>query len=66
MKKVFALLFVAGMFTLASCESKKTEEAVDSTAAALTETVAAVGDSASAVVDTVAAAATAVVDSVKK
>jgi hypothetical protein len=66
MKKVFALLFVAGMFTLASCDSKKAEDAVDSTAATVTETVEAVADSAVAVVDTVAAAATAVVDSVKK
>jgi hypothetical protein len=66
MKKVFALLFVAGMFTLASCESKKAEDAVDSTAAAATEVLdsaATLVDSASAVVDS---AATAVVDSVAK
>jgi uncharacterized protein YcfL len=62
MKKVFALLFVAGMFTLASCESKKTEEAVDSTAAVMVDSAAAVVDSASAVVDS----ATAVIDSVAK
>jgi uncharacterized protein YcfL len=62
MKKVFALLFVAGMFTLASCDSKKTEEAVDSTAAVV-ESAATTLDSASAVVDS---AATAVVDSVAK
>ncbi len=61
MKKVFALLFVAGMFTLASCESKKTEEAVDSTAAVV-DSAATVVDSAAAVVDS----ATAVVDSVAK
>ncbi len=63
MKKVFALLFVAGMFTLASCESKKTEEAVDSTAAVVVDSAATVVDSAAAVVDS---AATAVVDSVAK
>jgi hypothetical protein len=63
MKKVFALLFVAGMFTLASCESKKTEETVDSTATALVDSASSIVDSASAVVDS---AATAVVDSVKK
>jgi hypothetical protein len=62
MKKVFALLFVAGMFTLASCESKKTEEAVDSTATSMVDSAAAVVDSASAVVDSAAA----VVDSVAK
>jgi hypothetical protein len=62
MKKVFALLFVAGMFTLASCESKKTEEAVDSTAAAVIDSAATVVDSAAAVVDSAAA----VVDSVAK
>lgn len=62
MKKVFALLFVAGMFTLASCDSKKTEEAVDSTAAVV-ESAATTVDSAAAVVDS---AATAVVDSVAK
>ncbi len=61
MKKVFALLFVAGMFTLASCDSKKTEEAVDSTTAVL-DSAATMVDSASAVVDS----ATAVVDSVAK
>ncbi len=63
MKKVFALLFVAGMFTLASCDSKKTEETVDSTAAAVVDSAATVVDSAAAVVDS---AATAVVDSLKK
>jgi long-subunit fatty acid transport protein len=62
MKKVFALLFVAGMFTLASCESKKTEEAVDSTAAVV-DSAATMVDSAAAVVDSTA---TAVVDSVAK
>ena len=61
MKKVLALLFVAGMFTLASCESKKTEESVDSTAAVI-DSAAAVVDSAAAVVDSAAA----VVDSVAK
>jgi hypothetical protein len=63
MKKVFALLFVAGMITLASCESKKAEETVDSTAAAVVDSASTVIDSAAAVVDS---AATAVVDSVKK
>ncbi|MBP6056055.1 MULTISPECIES: hypothetical protein [Aquirufa] len=33
MKKVFALAFVAGMVTLASCGEKKTEAAADSVAA---------------------------------
>ncbi len=32
MKKVFALAFVAGMVTLASCGEKKTEAAADSVA----------------------------------
>jgi hypothetical protein len=63
MKKVFALLFVAGMFTLASCESKKAAEATDSVATEVVDSAAAVVDSAATVVDS---AATAVVDSVKK
>jgi hypothetical protein len=63
MKKVFALLFVAGMFTLASCESKKAEETVDSVATEVVDSASTVVDSSAAVVDS---AATAVVDSVKK
>ena len=55
MKKLFALAFVAGMVTLASCGEKKTEAAADSvavdTAAAAVDTAAA--DSAAA--DTAAA-----------
>ena len=46
MKKVFALAFVAGMVTLASCGEKKTEAAADTVA---TDTAAA------APVDTAAA-----------
>lgn len=62
MKKVFALLFVAGMITVASCESKKAEETVDSTVVAVDSAVSTVVDSASAIVDS----ATAVIDSVAK
>jgi hypothetical protein len=51
MKKVFALAFVAGMVTLASCGEKKTEAAADSVAAAPVDTAAA--DTAAA--DTAAA-----------
>ena len=45
MKKLFALAFVAGMVTLASCGEKKTEAAADSVAV----------DTAAAAVDTAAA-----------
>jgi hypothetical protein len=55
MKKVFALAFVAGMVTLASCGEKKTEAAADSVA--VDTAAAAPVDSAAA--DTTAAADTA-------
>jgi hypothetical protein len=45
MKKLFALAFVAGMVTLASCGEKKTEAAADSVAV----------DTAAVAVDTAAA-----------
>ncbi|MEY2793550.1 hypothetical protein V7S76_00575 [Aquirufa sp. ROCK2-A2] len=45
MKKLFALAFVAGMVTLASCGEKKTEAAADTVAV----------DTAAAAVDTAAA-----------
>lgn len=65
MKKTFALLFVAGMMTLAACGGKTEEAAttVDSTAAAAVDSASAVVDSAAAAVDS---AASAVVDSLKK
>jgi hypothetical protein len=53
MKKVFALAFVAGMVTLASCGEKKTEAAADTTVVADTATVAA--DTAAVAADTAAA-----------
>jgi len=60
MKKVFGILFVAGMVAFASCTSatEATEEA-----AAVVDSAAATVDSAAATVDS---AATAVVDSVAK
>ncbi len=57
MKKVFALAFVAGMVTLASCGEKKTEAAADTVA---TDTAAA------APVDTAAADTAAAADTTKK
>jgi hypothetical protein len=64
MKKLFALLMVAGTLSLYSCGGeKKVEETVDSTAVETTtettvmDTAAAVVDTAAAAVDTAAAAA---------
>jgi hypothetical protein len=55
MKKLFALAFVAGMVTLASCGEKKTEAAADTVAV----------DTAAVAVDT-AAADTAAADTAAK
>lgn len=55
MKKVFAVLFVAGMASFAACTSKSEETKVDSTAAAVVDSAAAVVDTAAAVVDSAAA-----------
>jgi len=52
MKKLFALAFVAGMVTLASCGEKKTEATADTTVVADTATAVA-ADTAAA--DTAAA-----------
>lgn len=65
MKKVFTLLFVAGMMTFAACQSKPKAEETTSTAGdstmATTSTDSAMADSAAATVDSAAATA----DSVK-
>ena len=61
MKKVIAILFVAGMASLAACTSK-TESAADSTVAAVDSTATSVMDSSKATVDSVVAP----VDTTKK
>jgi len=57
MKKVIAILFVAGMASLAACTSK-TEQAADSTVAAVDSTATAVMDTAKMTVDSTMAADT--------
>ncbi|HEY1053562.1 MAG TPA: hypothetical protein VGE24_00455 [Emticicia sp.] len=56
MKKVFAILFVAGMASLAACTSK-TETAADSTAVDTTATSVMAPADTTAMADTTAAAA---------
>ena len=60
MKKVFAILAVAGLMT--ACNNAETTEATADTAAATVDTAAATVDTAAATVDTTAAA----VDTTKK
>jgi bifunctional N-acetylglucosamine-1-phosphate-uridyltransferase/glucosamine-1-phosphate-acetyltransferase GlmU-like protein len=45
MKKVFALAFVAGMVTLASCGEKKSETATDSSTVVTSDSAVAAPDS---------------------
>jgi len=60
MKKVFAILAVAGLMT--ACNNAETTEATADTAAATVDTAAATVDTSAAMVDTTAAA----VDTTKK
>jgi hypothetical protein len=62
MKKVFGLLFVAGLFVFASCESKPAEESTETTVEETTveettvDTAATTVDTTATPVDTAAAA----------